>query len=79
MVKAFQEAWVFLAVQDGSGITGVRLGTKELADYLKRNGWDAAIANWGRKLTKAVYVNYDLPKAVKYQTPEGGLRERSFY
>jgi hypothetical protein len=79
LVEAFQEAWVFLALQDGSGITGQRLGTREVADYLSRNGREAALANWTKKLTQAVYVTYDLPKSVRYQTPEGGIKELEFY
>ena len=79
LVEAFQEAWVFLALQDGSGITGQRLGTREVAEYLGRNGRKAAVANWTKKLTQAVYVTYDLPKSVRYQTPEGGIKELEFY
>jgi NAD(P)-dependent dehydrogenase (short-subunit alcohol dehydrogenase family) len=79
MVEAFQEAWVFLALQDGSSVTGQRLGTREIAEYLRRNGREAAIAKWTNKLTQAVYVTYDLPKSVRYQTPEGGIKELKFY
>ncbi len=79
MVEAFQDAWVFLALQDGSGVTGQRLGTREIAEYLRRNGKAAAIAKWTKKLTQAVYVTYDLPKSVRYQTPEGGIKELEFY
>lgn len=79
MVEAFQEAWVFLALQDGSGVTGQRLGTREIAEYLRRNGKAAAVAKWTKKLTQAVYVTYDLPKSVRYQTPEGGIKELIFY
>lgn len=69
MVEAFSEVWSFLALQDAHGITGQRFGTKQLADYLKQNGWEAAVANWKNKLTKAVYVSYDLPEKVEYETP----------
>lgn len=79
MVEAFQEAWVFLALQDGSGVTGQRLGTREIAEYLRQNGKAAAVAKWTKKLTQAVYVTYDLPKSVRYQTPEGGIKELIFY
>ena len=79
MVEAFQDAWVFLALQDGSGVTGQRLGTREVAEYLRRNGREAAKAKWSKKLTQAVYVTYDLPKSVRYQTPEGGIKELKFY
>jgi len=78
MASAFSEAWSFLALQDTHGVTGQRLGTKQLAEYLKANGWDAAIAKWRDKLTKAVYVTYDLPEKVRYQTPEGGIRDFIF-
>jgi hypothetical protein len=36
---------------------------------LKDNGWEAAVANWKNKLTKAVYVSYDLPEKVVYESP----------
>jgi NAD(P)-dependent dehydrogenase (short-subunit alcohol dehydrogenase family) len=68
MVEAFSEAWSLLALQDAQGITGQRFGTKQLADYLNENGWDAAINNWQNKLTKAVYVPYDFPEKVAYDT-----------
>ena len=68
IVEAFSEAWSFLAVQDAHGVTGQRFGTKQLADYLKVNGWEAAVANWRNKLTKAVYVSFDLPEKVYYDT-----------
>ena len=68
IVEAFSEAWSFLALQDAHGVTGQRFGTKQLADYLKVNGWAAAVANWRNKLTKAVYVSFDLPEKVHYDT-----------
>jgi NAD(P)-dependent dehydrogenase (short-subunit alcohol dehydrogenase family) len=68
IVEAFSEAWSFLALQDAHGVTGQRFGTKQLADYLKVNGWTAAVANWRNKLTKAVYVSFDLPEKVYYDT-----------
>jgi NAD(P)-dependent dehydrogenase (short-subunit alcohol dehydrogenase family) len=68
VVEAFSEAWSFLALQDTTGVTGQRFVSRQLADYLKANGWDAAIAFWGNKLTKAVYVPYDLPDMVYYDT-----------
>jgi NAD(P)-dependent dehydrogenase (short-subunit alcohol dehydrogenase family) len=68
IVEAFSEAWSFLAIQDAHGVTGQRFGTKQLADYLKANGWEAAVENWKSKLTKAVYVSYDLPEKVYYDT-----------
>jgi NAD(P)-dependent dehydrogenase (short-subunit alcohol dehydrogenase family) len=69
MVETFSEAWSFLALQDANGVTGQRFSLRQLADYLRVNGWDAAVANWGKKLTRAVYVSYDLPEKVRYDTP----------
>lgn len=68
IVEAFSEAWSLLALQDASGITGQRFVTRQLADYLKANGWDATVANWKNKFTKAVYVSYEIPKMVYYDT-----------
>jgi NAD(P)-dependent dehydrogenase (short-subunit alcohol dehydrogenase family) len=68
IVEAFSDAWSFLASQNASGVTGQRFVSKQLADYLKYNGWEAAIAYWRKKLTKAVYVPYDLPEKVYYDT-----------
>lgn len=78
MVGAFKDAWIFLALQDASGVTGQRLGTRELAEYLRRNGWEAVVANSRGKLTKAVYVTYDFPKSARYQTRDGGWKELIF-
>ncbi len=68
IVEAFSEAWSFLALQDAHGVTGQRFGSKQLADYLRANSWEAAVANWKSKLTKAVYTSYDLPEKVYYDT-----------
>jgi hypothetical protein len=78
MAEAFSEAWAFLALRDAQSVTGQRFGTRHLAEFLKRNGWEAAIANWTRKLTKAVYVSYDFPESVRYQIPGGGYAELRF-
>lgn len=78
MAETFTDAWSFLALQNAQGVTGQRLGTRQLAEYLRLNGWDAAVAMWGRKLTKAVYVPYDFPHSVRYQTPIGGINEVEF-
>jgi NAD(P)-dependent dehydrogenase (short-subunit alcohol dehydrogenase family) len=78
MAEAFSEAWSFVALLDAQSVTGQRFSTRHLADYLKTNGWGAALANWTRKLTKAVYVSYDFPESVQYQTPDGGFAERRF-
>ena len=69
LVEAFSEAWSFIALQDAHGVTGQRFGIRQLAEYLKTNGWEAAVANWKSKLTKAVYVSYDLPEKIVYDTP----------
>jgi NAD(P)-dependent dehydrogenase (short-subunit alcohol dehydrogenase family) len=68
IVESFSEAWSFLALQDAQGVTGQRFSSKQLADYLKVNGWEAAVVNWRKKLTSAVYVPYDLPEKVYYDT-----------
>jgi NAD(P)-dependent dehydrogenase (short-subunit alcohol dehydrogenase family) len=78
MAEAFSNAWTFMALQDAHGVTGQRLGTKQLEDFLRVNSWDAAIATWRSKLTKVVYVTYDLPDKARYQTPEGGFKELYF-
>ena len=78
MAEAFSEAWSFLALQDAQGITAQRFSTRALAEYLRRHGWEAAVANWSQKLTKAVYVSYDFPESVRYQTQEGGFKELKF-
>lgn len=78
MAEAFSDAWIFLALQDAGGVTGQRIGSNQLTEYIKTNGWDAAVQNWGRKFTKAVYTPYDMPEMVRYQTPEGGFRELHF-
>jgi len=78
MVTRFGDAWTFLAVQDGSGVTGQRFRLHKLAEFLSKNGWDAAVNKWKGKLTEAVYTPYDWPKKVRYQTPGGGYTELEF-
>lgn len=78
MAEAFTDAWSFLALQNAKGVTAQRFGTRQLVEYLRKNGWETATAMWSRKLTKAVYVPYDFPKSVRYQTPEGGIKEMVF-
>ena len=68
IVEAFSKAWSFLALQDARGVTGQRFVTRQLADYINSNGWEATVAYWGKKLTKAVYVPYDIPEKVNYDT-----------
>lgn len=78
MVEAFKDAWVFVALQDGSGVTGQRLGTRILAEELEREGWDAVTERYRGRLTRAVYEPYDFPESVRYQTPDGGWKELRF-
>lgn len=78
MVEAFRDAWTFMALQDGGGVTGQRMSTKRLAEELERDGWDTVRESMRGRLTRAVYEPYDFPKSVRYQTREGGWRELSF-
>jgi NAD(P)-dependent dehydrogenase (short-subunit alcohol dehydrogenase family) len=78
MVEAFTNAWVFLALQRGSGVTGQRLSTRGLAEELDRDGWEAVEERLKGKLTMAVYQPYDFPRKVRYQTPEGDWDELIF-
>jgi NAD(P)-dependent dehydrogenase (short-subunit alcohol dehydrogenase family) len=68
IVEAFSEAWSFLALQDAHGVTAQRFSSLQLANYLKENGWGATVANWDNKLTKVVYVPFELPDKVWYDT-----------
>jgi len=76
IVKAFSEAWIFLALQDGSGVTGQRFLSMELARILKEEGQEAA-TKWKGKLMRAVYTPYDFPKSIRFlhRTPEGIVEE----
>ena len=78
MVEAFTDAWVFLALQMGSGVTGQRLSTRGLAEELDRDGWEAVEERLKGKLTMAVYQPYDFPRKVRYQTSGGGWDEMVF-
>ncbi len=78
MVESFREAWMFMALQDGGGVTGQRVSTGRLAEELEMDGWDAVRDRMRGKLTRAVYEPYDFPRSVRYQTREGGWRELSF-
>ncbi len=78
MVEAFTDAWTFLALQRGSGVTGQRLSTKGLAEELDRDGWEAVEERLRGRLTMAVYQPYDFPRKVRYQTPGGGWDELVF-
>jgi NAD(P)-dependent dehydrogenase (short-subunit alcohol dehydrogenase family) len=78
MVESFREAWMFMALQDGGGVTGQRVSTGRLAEELEMDGWDAVRDRMRGKLTRAVYEPYDFPRSVRYQTREGGWRELGF-
>ncbi len=78
MVEAFTEAWTFMALQDGGGVTGQRVSTRRLAEELERDGWDTVRESMRGRLTRAVYEPFDFPRSVRYQTREGGWRELSF-
>ncbi|NQT08482.1 SDR family oxidoreductase [Candidatus Bathyarchaeota archaeon] len=78
MVESFRDAWTFMALQDGGGVTGQRVSTRRLAEELERDGWDAVRERLRGKLTMAVYEPYEFPRSVRYQTREGGWRELSF-
>jgi hypothetical protein len=78
MVEAFTDAWTFLALQRGSGVTGQRLSTRSLAEELDTDGWKAVEERLRGRLTKAVYHPYDFPRMVRYQTPGGGWDELVF-
>jgi NAD(P)-dependent dehydrogenase (short-subunit alcohol dehydrogenase family) len=78
MVEAFGEVWVFVALQSASGVTGQRLSTRRLAEELRKNGWEATVARYRGKLTKAVYEPYEFPRSVRYQTPDGGWKELKY-
>lgn len=75
LAHGFADAWVFLALQDGSGVTAQRFRTKDLAEKLKTVGWDDVAKTRHDKLTKAVYEPFDFPESVKYQIPGGGWKE----
>jgi 3-oxoacyl-[acyl-carrier protein] reductase len=78
LVEHFGDAWVFLAEQDASGITGMRLGTAELSDVLKKGGYEEAYKQWRGKRIEAKYRPVEWPKSIKYQTKEGGWEELVF-
>jgi NAD(P)-dependent dehydrogenase (short-subunit alcohol dehydrogenase family) len=75
LASSFTEAWTFLALQDGSGVTGQRFRTLELTDWLKTKGWESIREAYRNKLTRAVYQPIDFPKSVRYQTAGGGWKE----
>ena len=70
MVRIFSDAWVFLALQDGGGVTGQRFGSSQLSKELNENGWDSVLENYRNKLTHVLYEPYRFPSKVRYQTPK---------
>ncbi len=78
MVSMFKDAWVFLALQDGNGITGQRLHSKTLADTLREGGEEEAYRLYKGKRILAVYSHVDWPDELVYQTPEGGFKTKIF-
>ena len=78
MSNNFGDAWAFLVSQKANDITGQRIGTKELADYLEMNGWGETVSKWGQKLTQATYSSYEFPQSVIYQTSHGGTAKQEF-
>jgi len=78
MVETFTDAWTFVALQDGSGVTGQRLHTRLLAEELEKYGWEATSKKYVGRLTKVVYEPYEFPESVRYQTRDGGWKELKF-
>jgi 3-oxoacyl-[acyl-carrier protein] reductase len=78
MVENFKDAWTFLALQKGDGITGQRFRTRNLAEDLIGLGQEAVTKRYMGKLLEAVYNQIEFPEKIKYQTPEGGWKEISF-
>jgi len=78
LARAYGDAWTFLALQRGDGVTGQRFRTKDLANALATEGPEALVAKFKGKLTKATYQPIDFPKVVRYQTPAGGIKEQRF-
>ena len=75
MVESFGDAWTFLALQRGDGVTGQRLSTRALAETLRSGGEQAAYDRWRGRLMQAVYTPIEWPDRVRYQTPDGGWKE----
>jgi len=78
MVQHFTNAWVFLALQNGDGITGQRFASRKLAEELMVHGEAELLKRNRGMLLKAEYQQIDFPEKVKYQTPEGGWKEIQF-
>ena len=75
LANAYADAWAFLALQRGNGVTGQRFRTKDLAAMLRSEGQESVLQKFKGKLTKATYVPIDFPKVARYQTPGGGFKE----
>lgn len=78
MVKCFKDAWVFLALQKGDGVTGQRFSTLDLAKELEEKGVEGVTERYSGKLLKAVYKRVDFPERVRYQSPDGGWKVARF-
>ena len=78
MIETFGDAWTFLALQNGSRVTGQRFRLPELTELLNTNGWEKVIADRQGKLMEAVYQPYKWPNKVRYQIPGGSYQEFEF-
>jgi len=80
LAEAFSEAWVFLGLQDGSGVTGQRFFSMNLTRVLKEDGWGTSV-KWRGKLTRAVYSPYDFPKSLRFlhRTVNGIVEEHQAF
>jgi NAD(P)-dependent dehydrogenase (short-subunit alcohol dehydrogenase family) len=78
MIQHFTNAWVFLALQKGDGITGQRFKSRKLAEELMALGEAELMKRNRGKLLEAVYQQIYFPEKVKYQTREGGWKETRF-
>jgi 3-oxoacyl-[acyl-carrier protein] reductase len=78
MVQQFVNAWTFLALQKGDGISGQRFHTRELSEMLMALGEKKILKLYKGKLLEVVYKNINFPSKVKYQTTDGGWKEKNF-
>lgn len=78
MVKCFRDAWVFLALQKGDGVTGQRFKTRGLAKELEEFGEKTMVERYSGKLLKAVYKTIEFPDKVRFQSPDGGWKVTGF-
>ena len=75
MVRHFTNAWTFLALQKGNGITGQRFNSRELSEMLMALGEEEVLKRYHGKLLESVYKPIKFPEKLKYQTPDGGWKE----